>query len=320
MAATGGGAALITERERWEREARAFYAQHSPMTDPGRYSDWLIGLPEDIAALHRIANGLVIHFRLDDPVTLGISKERLSETENRYAETIFGRLLELDQRPLTEHRTPQHRAIGCCRDFTVVFLAMARTLGLPARARVGFATYFFNDARNDHEVAEVWDAQDCRWRLVDPQLKDGHVDPNDGAKINPTDVPRDRFLTAGLAWERCRAGTDDPETFVVRPDIDVAIMRGWAYIAHNMVFDLAALNRMELLLWDLWGLAGRVLHGKALGSDEQELLERVAQVVGASEPRFGDLRTLYENEILLRVPEKVLSISPTLQGPREVLL
>lgn len=311
---------MLTERERWEQEARAFYAQHSPMTDPGRHVGRLLELPNEISALTGIANGLVIHFRLDDPMALGISKERLSETENRYAETILGRLIELDQRPFTERRPPQDRVIGCCRDFTIVFLAMARTLGLPARARVGFATYFFHGARNDHEVAEVWDRQDRRWRLVDPQLKDGHIDPNDGVQIDPTDVPRDRFLTAGHAWQRCKAGNDNPETFMVRPDIDISTTRGWPYIAHNLVVDLAALNRMELLLWDLWGLAGKALHGKALTAEEEELLEQTAAVIGGSEPQFGDLRNLYENEASLRVPEKVLSLSPTLQALREVTL
>ena len=110
---------------------------------------------------------------------------------------MLNRLFELDERPLTQERTPQTpqtRLLGCCRDFTVLFLSMARHLGTPARARVGFATYFVPDFNLDHEVAEVWDADEARWRLVDPELDDDHIDPNDGVRVDALDVPRDRFL------------------------------------------------------------------------------------------------------------------------------
>jgi hypothetical protein len=62
---------------------------------------------------------------------------------------------------------------------------------------VGFATYFVPDLNLDHEVAEVWDADQARWRLVDPELGDNHVDPSDGAWVDPLDVPRDRFRSPG---------------------------------------------------------------------------------------------------------------------------
>ena len=93
------------ERGRWEQEAQGFYNSiHSVMTDPGRHAVRLSELPRDIDALQRIANGLVIHFRLDDPMAVGISKDRLSETENRYAEVILDRLWELHPRSLVERR------------------------------------------------------------------------------------------------------------------------------------------------------------------------------------------------------------------------
>ena len=38
------------------------------------------------------------------------------------------------------------------------------------------------------------------------------------------------------------------------PDLDVPVLRGWPYLAHNAIHDLAALNRTEMLLWDAWGM------------------------------------------------------------------
>lgn len=79
---------------------------------------------------------------------------------------MLGRLFETDDRPLTEERPPEKRLLGCCRDFTVLLVAVARHEGIPARARVGFAAYFIDGYNVDHEVAEVWDAGEGRWRLV----------------------------------------------------------------------------------------------------------------------------------------------------------
>jgi hypothetical protein len=60
---------------------------------------------------------------------------------------------------------------------------MARHHAIPARARVGFATYFVAGLHLDHEVAEVWDAREDRWRLIDAELGDDHVDQSDGVRI-----------------------------------------------------------------------------------------------------------------------------------------
>jgi hypothetical protein len=138
--------------------------------------------------------------------------------------------------------------------------------------------------------------------------------------IDPIDVPRDRFFTAGSAWQLCKAGEADPETFLVRPDIDLAITRGWPYIAHNLVLDLAALNKMEMLLWDLWGLAGKVLHGIDQDADDEEVLGRIASAVSPRDPDIQETRALYEGDSELKVPSSVLSLSPSGMGPREVLL
>ncbi len=170
-------------------EDLAFYTAQSPVTDPGRMSAWLGGLPSDIAALQRLARVLVIHYRADSPLEEGIAPERLAEIDTRYAEAMFSRLAELREGPFgAGPRQPAERLVGCCRDFTILFVSLARAAGVPARARVGFAPYFIAGFNLDHEVAEVWDAATGRWRLVDAQLGDDHRDPNDGERIDPLDV------------------------------------------------------------------------------------------------------------------------------------
>jgi Transglutaminase-like superfamily len=298
-----------------QAEALRFYSAHSAPSDPGVHAGLLREIPPDIPAICSAAGGLVIHFRLDDLAGAGVTTDRMSEVDTRYAEAIFSRLLEMDERALGERRAPADRMVGCCRDFTLIFLSIARTLAVPARGRVGFASYLFPEVSNDHEIAEVWDRDQARWRLVDPQISPGHLDPNDGVEIDPTDVPRDRFLVAGAAWDRCQREELNPEAFVVHPDIEVEYLRGWRYLAHNLVLDLATLNKVEILLWDVWGLAGEAL-GRPLEGEDAALLDRVAGLSRA--PDFAEVRSLYEGHPGLKVPNEIVSFSPTSVIPKTV--
>jgi hypothetical protein len=166
------------------------YASQSTFTDPGELADRLDVVPGDLTSLQQAARRLVFHYRGDgDFAQNNIAADRISEIDTRYADRMVKRLVELHDAPLSAERLPHQRLVGCCRDFTVLFLALARHKGVSARARVGFATYFVAGWSVDHEIAEVWDATEHRWRQVDPELHDGHIDPTDGAVIDPLDVP-----------------------------------------------------------------------------------------------------------------------------------
>lgn len=293
-----------------ETDYLAYYAGQSRMTDPGTMSGMLTGLPADLAELRRVVSGLVIHYRADKPVEQGVPEARLREIDSRYAQAMLARLAELADGPLAAPRPATARLVGCCRDFTVLFVGMARASGIPARARVGFATYFVPGYSVDHEVAEVWDAGEQRWRLIDAETADGHAGP-DGVAVDPFDLPRDRFLVAGEAWLRCRTGEADPATFVVDPELDIPETRGWPQIRHNLVQDVAALNKTEMLLWDAWALRER----ESLTKPD---VDGLAGLTAAADPDVTALRTRYQADPALRVPDTVLSHDPLGGPPREV--
>ena len=117
-----------------------YYARQSPITDPAMQAGLLDDLPHDVAGLCRVVQGLVVHYRLGHLFDLEIPEERLPEIDTRYAESMLARIAELEDGSLAEVRPPEKRLVGCCRDFTVLFAAMARHLGFPARARVGSQT------------------------------------------------------------------------------------------------------------------------------------------------------------------------------------
>jgi hypothetical protein len=178
----------------------------------------------------------------------------------------------------------------------------------PVRARVGFACYFSAGFHVDHEIVEWWDASQRRWRLVDRQLSERHL-AHYRIGFDPFDVPRDQFLVGGRAWQLCRTGEADPATFVVTPDLPEP--RGMAFVRGHVVQDLAALNKMELLLWDVWGLM------QAAPDAELALVDEVAERTRAVDG-FADVRRLYATPGLA-VPERVVCLSPAV-GPHEVTL
>ena len=290
------------------------YARQSAVTDPGAMADRIEGVGTDLAVLRRMVSGLLVHYRDPGLAGYGIADERHAEIDSRYAERMLARLGELDAAPLWAERPRANRLVGCCRDFTVLYLTLLRALGIPARARVGFAGYFVDGWWIDHVVAEVWDGEAGRWRLVDAQIGDTASRPNGGEPFSTLDIPRDLFLTGPAAWRACRAGEEDPKRFAVAPDIEIPFLRSWFYLRHNLIQDLAALDKREMLLWDTWGL----LVPEPSSPEELDLLDRVAAVTGTPDPTPDDLAALYAAEPRLRVPPVVMSISPLDGAFREV--
>lgn len=280
------------------------YATHSRFTDPGPAAGWLDGVGPDLAELRRAAGGLVFHYWGNGDITdHGFPAERLAEVDLRYAADMFARLRTLNPAPLAEERAPTERIVGCCRDFTLLFVSMARHHGIPARSRVGFAGYLAPGWYMDHVVAEVWDGR--RWRLVDPQFADGEVDL--------MDVPKDRFLVGADAWQACRSGAIEAERFVVSPELTIPGTRGLTQVRHDLVQDLASLNKHEMILWDLWGGL----------SDEPELSEEdvaaADELAALMQDPLTDLRAVFDTDAY-RVSPVITSLDQVTQLPVEVVL
>lgn len=239
---------------------------HTSMTDPGRLSALVGRLPDDVAALTRIVQGLLVHcewLRLygDDIGTFGPLSRTTLPVHQRLAA-----LTELDGHGLDEAREPRSREIGTCRDFALMLCAFLRTKGMPARVRCGFAAYF-RAGWEDHWVCEYWNARDSRWCLSDAQL-DEATRSACGVNFDPSDMPREMFLTAGEAWLHCRAGHDDPERY------GHGTTRGIGFMGVNVMRDTLVVNNRETSDWDRWREAPPGLG--ALLSEAFEALDRLA--------------------------------------------
>jgi hypothetical protein len=288
-------------------ETAAFYRTQSQVSDPGAFAERYRGLPDSPAALAMVVRNLMIH-RLEGPLFgHAVAVDRLhDDAETRYVDEILRLLVGRDPAPLVEPRAFEDRFVGVCRDFALLLCSFLRAKGVPARIRSGFADYFTEDGFHvDHVVTEYWD-EERGWLFADAQLCAGHK-----VDFDPVDVPRDRFLVAG---QLIRAGKADPQRFgLIQPGIE---MVGHWFVAGNVRLDLADLNKVEMLLWDIWGI-GAGADGDM--TDEIYDLYDLAAQVADDEVSLEAARTLFAENTGLRTPPTVLSLAP-FNGPREVAL
>lgn len=278
-----------------------YYVEQSRITDPGDYAWLFVDLPCDVAGLCQVVQGLVLHY-VDCKTVFGydVPAERLVEVDTCYVRDMLDRIYQLDQRPLIEPRPLEKRLVGCCRDFAVLFCAMARHKGIPTRTRVGFAAYFEPGWYTDHEIAEYWNAHEKRWHLVDPEITDLDAEYYK-ISFDVQDVPRNQFLVGGQAWQMCRTGATAADAFCQSPD---SSLRGWWFIRHKLVQDLAALNKKEILLWHSWGLMEQEPDEESLA-----LLDSVAELTQRSNRIHSNLSHVFAIKGLA-VPQIVRSHSP----------
>jgi hypothetical protein len=297
--------------------SQSYWATQSAVTEPGPAGKAIDDLPAELAALRQASSQLVYHYRAGgDFAANGVPAERMAEINTRYAGLMLDRVLERGVPTLARDRPPGDRVVGCCRDATVLFLALARHKGIPARARVGFSAYFHPGWLIDHVVAEVWDEREERWRLVDGEMNAGWTPEVNGRTVDWLDLTDDQFVTGPRAWQAARAGDSDPERHVVAPDLDIPALRGWAYIAHNVIHDLAALNKTEMLLWDAWGMQLSAGGGLVPAADAA-LLDEVSAVTADPGGDDGALAGIGARDGL-RVPPVVTSFDPNGGPPRQV--
>jgi len=279
---------------------RAYYASQSRVSDPGDHARLLDALPSEPDRLIAAISGLVLHRLFVEPLGITPHPTSFDDTECRTMRKILERIVARDAAPLDVARPPEHRFIGICRDYTVLACAALRHHGVPARARVGFANYFTPHFNEDHWVCEYHAAG--RWRLLDPELSP-RVREYFRITFSPADVPRDAFLTGGAAWLRMRGGELDAATCGVSSD---GISGAW-FVAGNVVRDLAALNKREMLAWDSWGIARDCPRGKPIPEPVATRLGTAAALIADPEPDWKMLRETYDTGEAFRVPPVVMS-------------
>ena len=260
-----------------------FWRTPVDLSDAGAQVGQFEALPRDIASLAKVVQGLLIHEHMAEAYGVNLPAERHAEAHVRPVEDMLAALGAHDPQPLTTPRAASDRYVCVCRSFTLLLVAMLRHQGVPARARCGFGAYFEKGKFVDHWVAEYWNAPEKRWVMVDAQIDDRQRQMF-GIAFDTLDVTREQFLVAGDAWTLCRSGKEDPAKF------GILDMHGLWFIAGNLVRDAAALNKREMLPWDVWGILQR-------GRDDLDLgfFDRLAGLTRAPDRHFSEILALYHD-------------------------
>ena len=159
-------------------EVLQHYAEHSPLSHPGKHNHLLAELPEDVETLCEFARNLLFHYLEGDMYEVSVGSERTKNDAARTVETMLQKILDLDDQPLTASRAFEKRLVGCCRDYALLLCSLLRQHDIPARVRYGWSLYFSADFAFDHVVTEYWNADREKWCLVDAQQDAKHIAMN----------------------------------------------------------------------------------------------------------------------------------------------
>jgi hypothetical protein len=286
----------------------AFYRAPGKMTSPGRFAPRLDGLPDDVAGLAAVGQGLIVHEHLAEFYGVELTDEERDTVNLRRVEDVLECMVAIDDRPLDEPRPEAKRVAGNCRQFTVFMVTLLRSKGIPARARCGFGAYFRKGYFEDHWVAEYWNEDADRWILVDAQI-DKAQNAAFPIDFDVLDVPRDRFVIAGDAWAAYRAGEADPDRY----GLSMLNEAGAWWIAQNMMRDAAALGNVELLPWDIWG--AMPTPEDVIANDLAALFDRLAELTREADDHFDARRELMASDERLRVPPAVFNFQHGVDEP-----
>ena len=292
-------------------ELLAYYSTPGIFTTVGPFAEQVDALPGDIGEIARAVQMLVVHRFWADAYKMTITPERELEQGLHGAEAMLTRAMKRGPAAIGQIRLPDARVVGNCRHFSTMMTAFLRHKGIPARARCGFSSYYQPGKYDDHWVCEYWNAADARWVQVDAQLDTLQVSVIK-ADFDPLDVPRDRFVVAGAAWQMIHDGRANAD------DFGIADMWGAWFVRGDLTLDVASLQKVELLPWEPFGIAKGP---ESTIPDTPELMALVDRLVDLTadggDASISELLDLAATDARLRPPEATIpaALKADIEGP-----
>jgi hypothetical protein len=218
-------------------------SRQSPFSEPGGLGDLFDAIEPTIDAVSTVSRNVIVHYREAEGE---LPPDTRDDINLRWIDAILAADQRRHNSPLTEARPETRRVQGCCRDHSLLCVAILRSHGIPARTRVGFASYFNEGWHTDHVIVEA--QIDGGWRCFDPEV----ATPSHTLE-DPTNIPLgpdSSFLTASQAWMAHRERGLDVSRFGASGDIGIS---GDWFVYDYVIAEVAHRFGHELLLWDLWG-------------------------------------------------------------------
>lgn len=277
--------------------------RQSAYSEPGRHAELFDDVQPNIESVSAMARNVVVHYKASG---LDLPRQLQRDVDLRWIEAILSTDQQRHHAPLDNERPVESRVQGCCRDHSLLAVAALRHHNVPARTRVGFASYLFESWHYDHVIVEVW--AEGRWRRFDPEFAEPLP-----ALPDPTDMPTSPdgpFLTAGQVWCGHRAGVLDVARYGA---VEYAALQGEPFVHAKVICELAHRFGDELLLWDRWGAMNP--HQFDAPPQDIDLVDEIATLlIRADEGDTSaehDLLARYRQDPRLHPGSFVHSISPT---------
>ncbi len=194
-----------------------FYQNTSLFTDLGLYTNFAKKLPNNIETLCSLLRNQIIH-----PFDLKDENERkkkdsfygdmslIPETslifENDLFPNAISMIAELLRRDnnFTTKRKIKDKIHVCCRETSILLVAILKAKNIPARTRCGFTYSVSEEAMTgagEHWIVEYYHKTKEKWILVDPTMYyDQETLEYYKIDYSLTNIPRDKFIFATEAY------------------------------------------------------------------------------------------------------------------------
>lgn len=285
--------------------AHKWFATPGPFTDASGFDIGLTSVDPGRPIVEQVVGvvqGLLIYDLVAQPFYgVDVAPDRaIDEINFRNVRGILERALELSNQPLSATRAADARVCGRCHNYAKLTVSILRLLGIPARSRCGFGSYFVANMFEDHWIAEYWNAAESRWVMVDAQLDDAWRRMI-GFGGDPFDLTGEEFVIAGRAWQGWRADELDASRY----GLSAISEHGAHWIAGNLRLDFAALNKIEMLPWDVWGV--RWPPNQAVPQDVS-VFDAMSSLTADPDANLAAIRSMYANDERVRMPGTVFNV------------
>ena len=118
------------------------FIKHDTMTQIIEMKSMIKDIPTNVEGIVKIVQNTLLHQHWAKQYGVELNDQKISEVYVRPIDDKLKVLSQKDIHTLLEPIPYDKKLIGICRDFSVLMSSLCREIGIPARARCGFADYF----------------------------------------------------------------------------------------------------------------------------------------------------------------------------------
>lgn len=277
------------------------FITHDTMTQIIEMKSMIKDIPTDIEGIVKIVQNTLLHQHWAKQYGIELNDQKISEVYVRPIDDKLKLLKQKDIHTLSEPISYDKKLIGICRDFSVLMSSLCREVGIPARARCGFADYFEEGNYIDHWVCEVWNSQENRWMMVDAQL-DEYQQSALEIDFNPLDISFPHFITGDQSWLLCRNNTYNPDIF--------GIFKWWGYdyLRCNLILDANSLVGTAMQPWDFWE-GYKSLPIEEWTENDYQKMDQLANHIINIDQDFNSFKKYIESNDRIKVPTDLTKVT-----------